>query len=198
MKLDDLKHDWQSAIHSDSTPSDFDKVIDMLEQETTKIDKEIKRRDILEISIALLLIPVWTYGLVTSVSTMQSVGLVIAIISSLYIPYRLISARKVNAQKSDSIKAFLLQERQKLQQQKQMLESIVWWYIGPLTLAILLITLGSNVNEAGLPQVPANMYWYYGSVALLMVGTYLLNKRAAKKKFSPLLDNIEKRLAQIS
>lgn len=198
MKLDDLKQDWQQAITTKSTPDDLTEVIDMIEQQTSKIDKEIKRRDFLEIGIALLLIPVWVLGLINSASTMQSIGCIIAIVACVYIPYRLTSAKKVDVKKSDSVKDFLIQEKQKIQQQKQMLESIVWWYIGPLTVAIVLITLGANVNESGVPQISGNMHWYYICVGLLMVGVYFLNKLAAKEKFGPLLKNIEQRLSEIS
>lgn len=198
MKLDDLKQDWQQAIETESTPDNLTEVIDMIEQQTTKIDNEVKRRDFLEIGIAVSLIPVWIWGLLNSASTMQSIGLIIAIVACMYIPYRLISAKKVYAMKSGSVKDFLVQEKQKIQQQKQMLESVVWWYIAPLTIAILLITLGAKVNEQGIPQIPSGMYWYYACVGLLVVGVYLLNKRAAKNKFAPLLKNIEQRLAEMS
>lgn len=198
MKLDDLKNDWQQAITSDEAPDNLTEVISMLEKETSKIDKEIKRRDIVEIAIALLLIPVWIYGLLNSASTIQTIGCWIAIASGLYIPYKLMSAKKVTSTTNDSIKEFLLNEKQKLSQQKQLLESIVWWYIAPITAAILLITLGANVDESGIPQISEQMTTYYGFVALLIVGIYFLNKRAAKKKFGPLLDKVEQRLAELA
>ncbi len=198
MKFDDLKQDWQKNIEQVSAPDNLNKVINMLEEETTKIDKEIKRRDFLEISIAVLLIPVWVLGLFISKGSIQTVGYVIAIASCIYIPYKLMSAKKVTAPKLSNIKAFLEREKQKVSQQKQLLESVVWWYIAPLTLSIVLITLGGTVNETGLPSMNDHLFIYYGCLVLLIVGIYFLNKRAAKKKFGPLLTNIEQRLAEIS
>lgn len=198
MKLDDLKQNWQNAIQIESASQTLKQAINMLELETNKIDKEVKRRDFIEITIAILLIPAWIYGIIKSVSAMQTIGCAIAIAACIYIPYRLLSARKITPRKTDNIKDFLLQEKQKLQQQKQMLESVVWWYISPLTTAILLITLGANVNEFGIPQVNSHMLWYYSLVTILVVGIYFLNKRAAKKKFGPLIKNIEQRLSEIN
>lgn len=198
MKLDDLKQDWQQTIKNESTPEKITEVINMIEQQTTKIDKEVKRRDFLEVGTSVILVPFWIWGLLNSASTMQSIGLVLAIAACMYIPYRLISAKKVEAKKSGSVKDFLIQEKQKIQQQKQMLESIAWWYLAPLTVAILLISLGANVNEQGIPKISPDMYWYYACVGLFMVGVYFLNKRAAKNKFGPLLKNIEQRLAEMS
>lgn len=197
MKLDDLKQDWKQAIETQATPDDIAEVIEMIEQETTKLDRDIKRRDFVEISIAILLIPAWIWGLFHTVSTMQSIGFIIAIAACCYIPYRLLSAKKVESRKSDSVKDFLVQEKQKVEQQKSMLESVFWWYIAPLVSAIILITLGAMIDEHGVLQVPMSMYWYYLFLALLVIGTYMLNIRAAKNKFGPLLINIEQRLAEI-
>jgi len=197
MKLDDLKQDWQQTLSSAPTTDNLKEVIKVLEKETTKIDNEIKRRDILEISIAILLIPVWIYGLFNSVSLMQTTGYIIAIVSCCYIPYRLVKAKRITISTDKSIKAFLETEKQKTQQQKQLLESIVWWYIAPLTISIVLITLGATVNGTGMPQLNSILTSYYGFLLLLIVGIYLLNKRAAKKKFAPLLKQIEQRLAEL-
>ena len=197
MKLDDLKQDWQETIVKPSTKNDSKEVTAMLELQTTKIDKEVKRRDILEISIAALCIPVWIYGLFNSAGTMQSAGFVLAILSCIFIPYKLVSAKKITPSKSSSLRAFLEKEKQKLAQQKQLLESIVSWYITPLAISIVLITLGATVDTLGMPQIHSNLMVYYGFLVLLIVGIYLLNKRAAKKKFGPLLENIEKRLKEL-
>jgi Ca2+/Na+ antiporter len=198
MKLDDLKQDWQKNIEQVSAPENLNEVIKMLEKETTKIDKEIKRRDFLEISIAVLLIPVWVLGLFISKGSIQTLGYIIGIASCIYIPYKLLSAKKITTPKLSNIKAFLEREKEKVSQQKQLLESIVWWYIAPLTTSIVLITLGATVNETGLPSMNEHLFIYYGCLVLLIVGIYFLNKRAAKKKFGPLLTNIEQRLAEIS
>ena len=197
MKLDDLKQDWQETIITPSPSDNFDEVITMLEKQTTTIDKEIKRRDILEISIAILLIPVWIYGLFTSAGTMQSAGLILAILSCLYIPYRLLKAKKVTSTQSSNIKVFLETEKQKISQQKRLLESIAAWYIAPLTISIILITLGGTVDPSGMLHLSEPLIQYYGFLALLIVGIYFLNKRAAKKKFGPILEKIEQRLAEL-
>jgi len=197
MKLDDLKQDWQETIVKSSTTDGLTEVVAMLEKQTTKIDKEIKRRDTLETSISLLLIPVWIYGLFISTGALQSIGFIIAIIACIHIPYRLVKAKKITTPKDTSVKAFLKSEQQKLLQQKQLLESVVSWYIAPLTIAIVLITLGGTVDATGLPHLNDFLIKYYGLLTLLFVGVYLLNKRAVKKKFVPLLDNIEQRLSEL-
>ncbi|WP_448547513.1 hypothetical protein [Thalassotalea fusca] len=197
MKFDDLKQNWQESIAQQDSSENLSEVIAVLATETKKLDNHVKYRDILEISIAIFLIPFWVYGLMNSVSTMQSLGCILAIISSVYIPYRLIKAKKVPLAKDNSVREYLLSEQQKVAQQKALLESIVWWYITPITVSVLLITLGANVDASGLPQINQHMMIYYASVALLVVGIYLLNMRAAKKRFGPILEKIEERLAEL-
>lgn len=197
MKLDDLKNDWQETV-VDAPSEDLSEVITMLAKQTTQIDKEIKRRDILEISIALCLIPLWIYALLNSAGIMQTTGLIIAIISCLYIPYRLIKAKKVAPPKNSDIKSYLTTEKQKIYQQKKLLESVATWYIAPIAASIVLITLGATVNASGVPQLSYHLTVYYGFLLLLIVAIYALNKRAARKKFGPLLTQIEQRLSELN
>ena len=197
MMLDDLKAGWDSEMKKPVKHEQLATVLEILQRETCKLDKSIKRRDILEVSIALLLIPVWGWMLVYSVSLMQSVGLWVAILACLFIPYKLIKAKKVNVQKNDSILSFLLIEKVKLENQKKLLESVALWYILPLMVAIILITAGATVDSLGIPQLTLQLKIYYSFCALLSVGVYLLNKRAAKKRFKPLLDKVNYRIKEI-
>jgi hypothetical protein len=198
MKFDDLKVNWKTKIESDNKTQDLAPIIKLLAKETGKVDKIIKRRDIFEISIALLLIPVWSWKLFYSASLVQSIGLWIAILACLYIPYKLIKAKQVDAPKDNSVMAFLQVEKVKIENQKKLLESVAVWYIAPLMLAIVLITSGAKVNEAGIPIVNEQLAIYYGFCALLVVGIYFLNKRAVKRQFIPLLDKVEQRISELN
>jgi C4-dicarboxylate transporter len=198
MKLDDLKTEWKNEVIQMTDAERVSNVIDSLEKETTKLDKTIKRRDYLEISIALLIIPVWTWKLFYAASLMQTVGLWIAIFACLLIPYKLLKAKQVDTQKDDSVLAFLNTEKNKLEQQMTLLESVAVWYIAPLFTAIILITAGATVDASGIPQITEQLTIYYGCCVLLVVGIYFLNKRAVKKQLSPLLDNVNKRIQELS
>ncbi|GLX80989.1 hypothetical protein [Thalassotalea eurytherma] len=197
MKLDDLKQDWQEIVDVPADNENLEKVIAMLEHETKKVDKEIKRRDILEITIALLLIPFWVFGLFYSAGIIQSIGLILAILNSIYIPYRLVSAKKINVSKESSIRSYLENEKQKISQQKSLLEGVVSWYIAPITVSIILITLGASVDASGIPQLSESLMIYYGFLTILIVAVYFLNKRAVTKKFNPLLSSIDKKLQEL-
>jgi hypothetical protein len=198
MKLDDLKANWKTAIESDNSTQDLSPMIELLVKETSKVDKSIKRRDRLEISIALLLIPVWSWKLFYSASLVQTTGLWIAIVACLYIPYKLLKAKQINAPKDNSVMAFLQFEKIKIENQKKLLESVAVWYIAPLMVAIVLITAGATVDETGIPRITEQLAIYYGFCVMLVIGIYFLNKRAVKKQLLPLLDKIKQRISELN
>ncbi|WP_046006504.1 hypothetical protein [Pseudoalteromonas rubra] len=198
MKLDDLKQNFEQQIQSSSSEAKLTLQVDELKAKTKKYQRDIKVRDFMEISISLLLIPVWLYGLTISVNWMQSLGCVLATLTSLYIPYKLLKARRLTPCKDDSIRAYLHQERQRLAQQKQLLENIVWWYIAPVFVSVMLITLGANMDDEGVIRLALHMQVYYLLVLFGMVGIYFWNKRAAEKRFGPLLTRVEQQLNELS
>ncbi|RZM85430.1 hypothetical protein C3B51_00390 [Pseudoalteromonas rubra] len=198
MKLDDLKQNFEQQIQSSSSEAKLTLQVDELKAKTKKYQRDIKVRDFMEISISLLLIPVWLYGLSISVNWMQSLGCVLATLTSLYIPYKLLKARRLTPTKNDSLRAYLHQEQQRLAQQKQLLETIVWWYIAPVFVSVMLITLGANMDDEGVIRLESHMQVYYLLVLLGMVGIYFWNKRAAEKRFGPLLARVEQQLNELN
>ncbi|WP_125557650.1 hypothetical protein [Pseudoalteromonas rubra] len=198
MKLDDLKHNFAQQIETNSSEKKLALQIDELKVKTKKYQRDIKMRDFMEISISLLLIPVWLYGLTISFNWVQSLGCILATLTSLYIPYKLLRARRLSPCKDDSIRAYLRQEQQRLTQQKRLLESIVWWYIAPIFVSVMLITLGANMDDNGVIQLDTHMQLYYLVVLLGMVGIYFWNKRAAEKRFGPLLERVEQQLNELN
>ncbi len=198
MKLDDLKKDWNEKISTTDSKEDIKELSTMLAQKIDTTNQQIKRRDTLEIGIALVLIPVWIIGLFFSVSTLQSIGFIVAIASCIYIPYKMIQAKQVDAPKNNSLREYLLSERQKILMQKQMLESVHWWYLTPLGLSIALISLGANVTESGFPVFTTGKVIYLIFVVVLYVGIYFMNLSASKKKFTPLLENVDNKLEDLN
>jgi len=198
MKLDDLKQDWKKEVILTEPSQNLATITYELKKETAKLDREIKFRDFLEISISLLLIPFWGYQLLDPASSLQAIGLWLAIAVGIFIPYNIIKSKQVSASKTNCIRSFLETEYLKAVQQKQLLESIAWWYISPITLCIVLITLGARVDESGMPKINNGLIIYYGCLSVFVFAIYFINQRVANKKFTPLLKKIKQRLAEIN
>ncbi len=198
MKLDDLKAGWKTEVAQTNERQDLTNVIKSLEKETSKLDRSVRRRDLLEISISLLLIPVWIWQLFIVTNLMQIIGLWVIILACIFIPYRMIKAKQVEAPIDNSVLAFLMVEKIKLENQNMLLESIAVWYISPLMLGVVLFTVGATVDESGIPQIDEQLAIYYFSCALLAVGVYWLNKRGAQRQFTPVLDKINQRIEELT
>lgn len=198
MNLDDLKQTWQQQTQAEKISEKDKKMIAEIQQNSVKFDKKIKRRDLLETYIALLLVPIWAVSLFFSVSTLQTIGYIIAIVSCLYIPYRLRKAKQVVQPKNDeNVRAHLLYQQRKLGNQLRLLKSVVSWYLMPILSALVFITLGGTVNEQGWPEINGALIAYFIGLGVLSVFIYVLNQKAVTKELQPEINEINEQLAEL-
>ncbi len=197
MQLDDLKLAWAEEVKILDNKPEISSAIDALEEETVKLDRDIKRRDVMESLIALCLVPFWIYRMFSYNSMIELTGLIILTLACLFIPYRLRKARHTLPNKLSSIKAFLTLEKQKIQSQMTLLGSVLSWYLAPLYIGIVLVSVGDRVDEAGAVVITEMLTYYLIFVTIFFGLIWWANIHAVKKKFKPILDRIEKRLAEL-
>lgn len=197
MKLDDLKHAWAEEVKVLDKKPEISLAIEALQSETQKIDRDIKRRDILESVIAFALVPVWIYGMFDFRSFIELAGLIILTLSCLYIPFKLRQARHKPLSKLTCIKAFLEHEKQKVQSQMTLLGSVVSWYLGPLFVGIILVRVGANFDQQGNFIINSMITHYLPLVVVFFLLVWGANVQAVKKKFKPMLEKIEQRLSEL-
>ncbi|WP_016955890.1 hypothetical protein [Catenovulum agarivorans] len=196
MKLEDAK--TANIFTEDSAVPSID--FKQIKQQATKFEKTLKRRDFTETALAFLLIPVWLIALNFSVSNIQSIGLILATLSCLYIPWRMYQARKVQItpDAADNIKVFLNRQIDKIDRQIKLLSNVVKWYISPIAVSVSLIHLGSQVTETGMPVFNAFQIGYLLVVVLVAIGVYLLNKHAIKTQLLPEKQRVQKQLEELT
>mgnify|MGYP000241745397 CR=1 FL=1 len=195
MKLEDAK--TANIFTEDSAVPSID--FKQIKQQATKFEKTLKRRDFTETALAILLIPVWLIALNFSVSNIQSIGLILATLSCLYIPWKMYQARKVQItpDAADNIRAFLNQQSDKIDRQIELLSNVVKWYIAPIAVSVSLIHLGSQVTETGMPVLNAFQIGYLVVVVLVAIGVYLLNKHAIKTQLLPEKQRVQEQLQEL-
>ncbi len=94
-------------------------------------------------------------------------------------------SRRVSEHLRDSIAS--------VQQQIALLRSVLWWYLTPCVLAILLIFVDLRQWERGfIHNVVA-----FGVGIFLYVGIWLLNQRAVRKDLEPRLRRLQEALAEL-
>jgi len=197
MKLDDLKIEWQNEVAPDKIEENLSSGLELLEKETIKLDKLIKRRDILEISTALLLLPFWMYALLNSAGYIHTLGLCILIIACIFIPYKLLKAKQIDTRKDTNMRAFLEIEKLKVEKQKELTKTLVSWYLAPILIGVIIAHIGVKVDQSGIPQITTDAILYYAVCIVLSIGIYLLNKRGVKKHIDPILEKLNHSLQEM-
>ncbi|MFB6230666.1 MAG: hypothetical protein ABEL04_05860 [Salinibacter sp.] len=176
---------------SASTMSDTE-ILRLVKDKAESLDQRIWRRDLLE-SIAALAVVLFFGWIVFQASSwwIQS-GALIVIAGGVYIHWRLRRARtRYNDSSLDRPVAEVIRtERAKIEEQIQLLDTILWWYLAPLVLGVLLIIFGSDGwSWVSLGQTAI--------VLLIAAGIYALNQRGRRCTFEPRREELTRLLEQV-
>jgi hypothetical protein len=197
MNFDALKTEWKSKTENEYNHAELKLAIQQLQKETKKIDRSILVRDVLEISASVVLLLISCFGVLNSSSVIQSIGFIIWIFTCILVPYKLIKTKQKTELKIDCMKAYLTNEKIKLNRQKRNLETVAWWYILPCLLGIIFVSAGVNVSANGLPIIDQPLLIYLIGCIFGALVIYFLNRHAARQKFQPLIDKIDQRLSEM-
>lgn len=197
MNLDDAKELWASQNNLDtpsmsaSTLSDSD-ILRLVKEKAESLDQQIWWRDFLESGAALAVILFFGWILLQATSWAIRSGALIVITSSLYIYWRLYRARTRYDDPSPDrpVAEVIRTERAKVEEQIQLLDNILWWYLAPLTVGVLLFIFGNDGwSWATLGESVV--------VLLISAGIYVLNQRARRDTFEPRREELTRLLEQV-
>ena len=196
MNLDDAKDLWSSTNEPDTdsmsahTLSESE-LLRLVKDKADAFDKKIWRRDLIE-SIAALAVFVFFAWMLRDPSWLVRIGALMVMGGSALIYWKLRRARTRHDDPSldRPVADVLRTERAKVDDQIRLLETVLWWYIGPLVAGILLITVGDS-----------GWSWFtlvYSSVVLAgSVAIYALNQRAVRTDLKPRRAELTRLLEQV-
>lgn len=188
MQFEELPTLWRRRPSPPAACGPADLVSRLAERSRT-LDAQVRRRDRLEIGVALALVPVFGAAAVLSPILVSRVGAAILALTCLAIPWRLLAARRgVPSSPLDRpLVDFAREERERVLAQRRLLASIVWWYLLPLYVGIVLIVGGVQPlgRTAAYAVVSAAVY----------AGIYALNRRAIANELDPRLTELGELLA---
>lgn len=197
MNLDDAKTLWSSDNEpmrddrSAQTLSNAD-IVRLVKKQSDAFDQKIRRRDLLEsvAAVAVLLFFGWLAW--HDPSRLVQAGSLIIMGGSALIFWRLRRARTrfADAPADRPVKQMLRHERAKVDAQIHLLESVLWWYIAPLAVGVLLVTIGDN-GWSG---------FTIGYAVVVVLGSaiiYALNQRAVRRSLQPRREELTHLLDQI-
>jgi len=195
MKWESIQDQWQSANGS-SKEAKIQQYVQDAKNRERSLHRAVRRRDILETGIALLLVPFFGYFAWSSLGKemwLAAFAATVLVGCCLYIPWRLHQARKLqpDPERSSDMLVYLHAELDATKAQYRLLKDILGWYLGPLGGAVILLYFG--VQGWSLNTL------FYTLIVLGLYGViYLLNQKAAAHKIAPRIEQIENQIRELS
>jgi cbb3-type cytochrome oxidase subunit 3 len=199
----ELKNIWKNSSKTARISIETDRLVQEFETKMTTIQKNIRKRDVREISASvfgILLFSFLAYEIPFPITKFS------CFLSILWFAYVIYKFRKSNQQNSSEklslpLKEQLTHKKQLLQQQLKLLNSAAYWYAAPSLITNFIFIIGlrnpadynwtNQIAESLLPlsvNAKAGMLIGLGIFYLLVVWVH---KIAAKKDVHPILKSIE-------
>lgn len=197
MNLNEAQKLWSSESETDPDPmsthplSDAE-IVQLVKEKADAFDRKIWRRDLLESIAAVAVFLFFGWLAWHDPSRLVTAGALIIMGGSALIYWHLRRARTrfADAPADQPVKQMLMQERAKVDAQIRLLESVLWWYIAPLLIGLLLVTVGDNGWST--------FTFVYGTIVVLGgAGIYVLNQRAVRRSLRPRREELTRLLDQV-
>lgn len=191
MEFEDLPTLWRARKGAPDAPAPSDVLAQIVER-SGRLDALVRRRDRLETAVALAIAPFFALVVVLGTHTVGRLGAAILTLSCLGIPLRLARARRGfrGARRDRPLTTFLREERERVMAQVHLLRSVLWWYLLPLGVGVIMLFSGTRSLKA--------TTIYAGVVAAVYWGIYRLNQRAVATELEPRLAEIDEMLRGVS
>ena len=177
---------WKEALESESPLTGKIKILKDLDGAVKTVEGQIKIRDRIEIIVAILIIPFFVFALFRDISLWSKAGALILICYCLLVIYMLKNVKKYKKAFDPlcTIKDQLVNMKDYLTKEKDLLDNVLYWYLLPPFIGASLFFIGRNpgfVVSITYMTFIALLYWYI----------YRLNKKAVKNKFIPLINELD-------
>jgi len=178
---------WQSSPNLERVK--FEKSRLMIEVQSTLDDfnKKVKYRDLREQIAIVIASPVFAYYVYSVPYVLTKIASVLIIVWSIFVALRLRNAKRHQPAKfSETYVDYLHKSQTYISIQKQMLDTVLYWYILPVAACLSLFV-------AGFKDVPGKLPWIIRTESMIIVmgvAIYFLNKYAVKKQILPVLQKI--------
>lgn len=191
MSIDDMKELWQSQEPRDRPRMSDDEILAFVTRGAAELDRRVRRRDRLEIIAAVVVCLVFL-PLLWGSPWLTRAGVLLFIAGSAATWLKLRAARRTTATVDPGapLVARIAAEREAVGAQVRLLESVLWWYIAPLGLGVILIftgLAGFNVLSLG----------YTTAVVLLSVWIFHYNRAAARRELRPRYERLSHLLHEV-
>jgi cobalamin synthase len=172
---------------------DDEDILALVQSGSRKLDRQIRHRDWREVVAGIvagaIIAPVTVRG-----PALARVGAWIVLAGLVFVMWRLYRARRIGGRGGDdpslSVADALRAERRRLDTQIELLESVFWWYVAPLSIGVVLLTVGVRGTSRF-------TFAYAAVVALVAWGVVALNLRVVRRNLRPRRTELNALLAEL-
>jgi len=184
MNDEELKALWlHQPLREPPSPT---QLISAMQNKTTRLRRELYGRDLRELVACIFIIIVFGYFFFKERAPIARVGWLIVVGSAFFIAWTLIHARRTNppAPPGATVVECLRAELNSVRAQSRLLGSVLWWYLLPPGIGLLVATWGMPINLHA--KIPSTLV-FIGIYALV----YWLNQWARSKQLLPVEAQLE-------
>lgn len=182
MKEEEIKQIWKNS-DTQLLPADAN-TLKKLRTEVDRMNSGIRRRDALEIGIAVLVVVLFGGMALLFENVYTRIGCGIIVLGAAVIIGMLRRYRKKEKDGQEAIREHVRVELAFYRKQRQLLKSVLLWYTLPIYTGLLLFFFGltgSGTEFTGFTILNT----------ALMIFVWYVNQRALKKEINPLINSLE-------
>lgn len=177
---------WQSSPNQERVKFEKSRLMIEVQSSIDDFHKKVKFRDLREEIAAFIAIPIFAYFAFTIPYLLSKVAAVLIIGFGIFVVVRLRNARKHKpGALAETYLEYLYKMRAYLVIQKQLLDSVLYWYILPGITLTMLFVFGFGITGRLKPILKMAFL-----NVILAVVTYYLNKRGVNKEIMPRISKI--------
>lgn len=204
----ELKDLWRNSSQVEKIKFDLSRLLIDLNNKADKLDKVIRKRDIREIGASVLGAVLFVYFAYDIPFVITRIGCALTIAWFIYLVYKLRNNRqlKIPIDLTLPFKVQLDNQKQNMEQEARLLNTVLYWYVLPPFLANIVFIIGigdpilSGWDSNLANYLPTNLedkLRMIGFLALFNVFIVWLNKRAVRKTIKPIIEDIDRLQKQL-
>ncbi len=183
MTDEQLKSMWHSTIAPAKLQAEGSQLNREMNDKLLKFDRTIRARDIRENLSAVIVIIFFSVAVFKAGPMVSKIASVIVIAWAALTIYITMSVKRYRVKDASlPLLQYLKQYRLYIAKEKYLLDTVLWWYILPAYICIVLFSIGYH-----------NWITIIGGTAMAIF-IYWLNKYAAREYFKPLLQKLDEEI----
>jgi len=200
MNLDDFQKSWKAQDAAKKISINTDVLLNEVRRNHKQFYHTILRRDMIEVTVAAVLVPLFTYWGWRGQWTSYLVAFGCFVIGTYFLVDRW-RQKKKTPDLQGSLKDCAVSSLAEVNHQIWLLKNILWWYLLPIYVPIVMF-FGESAWSTQRPVgeriiVGLTILFLVGFATVIYAGIYWLNQFAVKKNLAPRRQELEKLLNEL-